>query len=103
MERHGGDSTYLREHELSDLPGRLWTMELLLGLAGLALGIVLGWFAARARSDQGTKDAIAAAGRAAAARTAAEARRAEQLRGCQTQLQQERGQEADRRAPQNTD
>src|SRR5690625_5740312 len=62
-------------------------MELLLGLAGLALGIVLGWFAARARSDQGTKDAIAAAGRAEAARSAAEARLDEQLRGFQTQLQ----------------
>src|SRR5690625_4965707 len=69
-------------------------MELLLGLAGLALGIVLGWFAARARSDQGTKDAIAAAGRAAAARSAAEARLDEQLRGFQTQLQYEREQAA---------
>lgn len=79
---------------MSDLPGTLSNMELVLGLAGLAVGAAIGWFAAQSRSDQATKEAIAAAGKAEAAKSAAEARLEEQLHGFQTQLQYERDQAA---------
>jgi len=69
-------------------------MELVLGFAGLALGTVIGWFAARSRSDQSVRDAIAATGRAEAGKSAAEARLDEQLRAFQKQLTYEREQAA---------
>src|SRR5690625_3124851 len=79
---------------MADLPGRVSTMELVLGLVGVALGFVIGWLVARSRSDKAMKDAIAATGRAQAAQSAAEARLDEQLRSFQNQLAYEREQAA---------
>src|SRR5690625_2557562 len=79
---------------MSDLPGRVSTMELVLDLVGAALGYLIGWLNARSRYDKTMKDAIAATERAQAAKSAAAARLDEHLRSRQNQLAYDRDQAA---------
>src|SRR5690625_1790066 len=79
---------------MSDLPGTLRVMEILMLITGVVVGGAIGWFAASARSHQAAKEAVAATGRAEAEKAAADARLSEQAASFDKQLRYEREQAA---------